>query len=180
MDWDYTSEPPSQGNEPDPQAAQMRLADLDGNAKLALGAAIAVVVGSFLPWVQATTILGTISINGSQGDGKITAAAGVVAVITAWIAANTGRQRMKPLGPASMSAHAQYRVLAALAMCVSLATGVYNYADINSIANEAADDGVLASAGSGLYLCIAGSVVGLIGLLRLRPSASESPSAPHG
>lgn len=43
--------------------------------------AVGLAVGSFMPWVSVTSIFGTIDVAGTAGDGKITAALGVVAAL---------------------------------------------------------------------------------------------------
>ena len=42
-----------------------------------------VLLGSFLPWASVATVFGTVSLNGIEGDGKITVVLGVVLVLIA-------------------------------------------------------------------------------------------------
>lgn len=51
---------------------------------LMFGGSVGVILGSFMPWVR----LGPVSISGIEGDGKVTAAIGVLMVILA-VAART-------------------------------------------------------------------------------------------
>ena len=40
-----------------------------------------VLIGSFLPWATVTTVFGTISVAGTNGDGKITLGVGLAIVL---------------------------------------------------------------------------------------------------
>src|SRR5215207_130712 len=51
-----------------------------GPALMAVGGGL-VLVGSFMPWASVATAFGTISIAGTEGDGKITLAVGLAMVL---------------------------------------------------------------------------------------------------
>jgi hypothetical protein len=103
-----------------------------------IGAALAAIVGAFLPWVS---VLG-ISVSGINGDGVITLTAGLVMLI---------------LGLACLSRHVAATIVLSVAggLCslIVLAVGVYDW-------NHVTSAGV--TAGSGLTLTALSGVAGLV------------------
>jgi hypothetical protein len=108
-------------------------------------------VGSFLPWVSVRTIFGTISANGIDGDGKITLAAGALAVLL--IATCTGERNRAGL------------IVGALASAAGTAVAVYDLVNVSSKAADLNNEYAHASAGWGLYVCAIGGAAGFIGAM---------------
>jgi hypothetical protein len=139
----------------------------EASLMMLVGGAVAVVSG-FLPWAS----VGPFTVDGMDGDGRITAALGAfVGVI--------GLMRLQ------RSRMSKWAVWVAIVCGVVIAvTGVVDYADLPE----------LASAGIGLYGTIAGGVVGAIGGFIARkqplvapddaptrpPPSQPPPSAPAG
>lgn len=100
------------------------------------------VVGSFMPWIT----LGPLSKAGTSGDGVITVVLGALVAIIALVALT------KPPLP---------RRLAMPAMFLSLISAVVAIIDSADVSNN----GVGASIGSGLILCLVGSLVATAGAI---------------
>lgn len=110
---------------------------------MAAGAALTV-LGAFLPWVVARVpLLGQVTVNGVEGDGKITLILAVVALIT------TGWRWRKP--------DAADRAAGALNFLIGVGiffAGMYDFVQIDD-----AGEGVSVSAGNGLYLTVAAGLI---------------------
>lgn len=112
-------------------------------AGMAAGAALAA-VAAFLPWAVARVpLLGQITVNGVEGDGRITLAAGLAA-----LAATVWRWR-KPAA-ADRAAAALNFMLGAGIFFVAL----YHIATLNPDGND-----IPVTVGNGLYLTVAAAVV---------------------
>ena len=111
----------------------------DGKRDVALVAAGAIVVGSFLPWAKATTIFGEISISGFEaGDGKLTAGLGAIAALALLVG---------------------WRIVARIAGLISAAIGIYDMVDIEGVADE---DVARISSSYGIWMVIVGGIVVLV------------------
>ena len=129
--------------------------------KLAMAGGVAGLVGSFLPWVSAVTIFGSIEISGfAAGDGKLTAAAAVVLVLLGYAGLTKGNK-----GPV---------VFAMLAALGGAAVSIYDLINVQSKLNGSESEGVAASVGYGLYLCTAGFVVSFFALISARSKSTVS------
>ena len=124
------------------------------------------IVSAALPWVTVSTVFGSISKNGIDGDGLITAVLGASGGLLAWRAARK----------------AQFGTIAiAVLIC---AIGIYDWANIARLAGEA-EGYATASTGMGLYgTILAGIALGIIAVARLKagrqpdPILSSAPFAP--
>ncbi len=106
-------------------------------------------LGSVLPWVTVTTVFGTVSMNGTDGDGVITLILGLPVVILGILAATRGLSLLGII------------VAAALVFIVGWTT----YTDISNLAEVTGDVGLgQASIGIGLWLLVISSVAGLFGV----------------
>lgn len=124
-------------------------------ALLVGGGAVAVVAG-FMPWVVLRLpLFGQISIAGSEGDGRFTAAGGALVAVVALLR-STGRVGRALLG-----------IVGALVVL----TATY---DMSQVGN--ADARGLASIGLGLYLTLAAGLAMLAGAAMGEPSAPEDPA----
>lgn len=109
---------------------------------IAVGGGAAIVLGSLMPW--ATVNIGRISIskNGIDGDGQITATLGAVIVTLALLTALRGREPAIP-------------ILGTVASGLAFAVAVY---DVVDVANTDA-----LTVGFGLVVCTLGSIVAIAG-----------------
>jgi predicted small integral membrane protein len=141
----------------DPRPPERRVAETaDGPATnerygwLAFAGAGLVAIGSLLPWVEAHTAFGTISINGTEGDGQFTLiGAAIFALI--WFAADKTSGWM------------------AVAVGLAIAGTLFSIVKINDVQDAVAaaeSEYLTASVGAGLWLCLIGSVAALIGCIR--------------
>ena len=107
-------------------------------------------VGAFLPWLEATTIFGTITRSGvSYGpDALVTAGIGTALGVLG-ILLVTGRTIPRWI-----------RMLAIVAAAAALAIIVYDY---RQLTDRVAADVVQASVGVGVWLSLAGAVTGIVG-----------------
>lgn len=111
---------------------------------IGIGAGALGVVGAFLPWASVTTAFGTISVDGINGDGLISAIAAIVGGIASWRGSGSAI------------------VLLLLAGLVVGGVGGYHYYTLE-------DD---LTAGVGLYLtCLSGLVLFVVGA-RLRADST--------
>lgn len=114
---------------------------------LALIGAVLLGIGSFLAWATVASVFGSISVNGMDGDGQLTAAAGTIAAILFLVGA---------LG--SSGFHIAGVVFAGLGGAVA----AYDLVNITNTFAEYSSDGVAASVGVGLYVCVVGAVVAVV------------------
>jgi hypothetical protein len=125
---------------------------------VAIGAAVAAIVGAFLPWISASApFVGTITRSGIDGggDGTITAAIGVgIAAI-----ALTFRHKIGQAG-------AWIGLL--LCSAIILFVSVRDFSDVNNRIKDIDSQYVTASVGAGLYLTIAAGIAGVVAALMRR------------
>jgi hypothetical protein len=107
---------------------------------------VGLILGSLGPWITARTPFGTISANGTEGDGTITLILGITVVVMSAIpSSNTG-----------------LRIAIGLVAGLAALVGLYELVNINQRAEEIAQVttiGLNASAGWGVWLTLAGGVV---------------------
>ena len=120
----------------------------------------ALVLGAFLPWLEATTILGTITRSGVSYGTDALVTAGIGAGLAALgIAIATGVQIPRWLRWLAIA-------LAAVALCIL----AYDYTQVRDRADSVASDVAQASVGAGLWLSLAGAAIGIVGaVLSRRP-----------
>lgn len=123
---------------------------MKNNKLIALIACAVAVLGSFMPWVSAQTIFGTIDVAGTDGDGVITL---ILACVTAFLIYK-GSKKMLIVG----------FITSGLGVIVSL----YNVINVSNKINQ--NDEMTASIGYGLYLCVIGFLVVVAMLTSLRKS----------
>lgn len=124
-----------------------------------------VAIGSFLPWASIATGLGSASIDGITGDGKITVVLGGVIALLGLLAIER---------PVSVARSGAMMLLGVAAV----AFGVWEYSNVQAKVDDVASDVVRASVGTGLYLVIAGGVIAIVGAALLpRPTATIPPPA---
>lgn len=111
-----------------------------------LGTAIAVIIGSFAPWVELKGLI-SMSFSGTEGDGWITALAGVVALLISLAPAFSYRKAL-------MTAAALCGVVAAF-------TTIYDYSRVRDGISEMNQGETFAvgSVGWGLWLTMLASIV---------------------
>lgn len=102
-------------------------------------------VGSFMPWASVQTFIGGISVSGfDAGDGKLTAAAGLIAIVLLVLAMAL---RNWPLFLAG-----------AIASGLGGLVAIYDIVDVSKTISDADLGGLAqASVGSGLWVCAIGS-----------------------
>lgn len=123
---------------------------MKNNKTIALIACAVAALGSFMPWVTAQTIFGSIDIAGTDGDGVITL---ILACVTAFL-----------IYKGSKKMFVGALVTSGLGTLVS----VYNVVNVNNKINQ--NDDMNASIGYGLYLCVIGFLVVIAMLISLRKS----------
>jgi hypothetical protein len=121
---------------------------------IGLVAAAVAVIGSFLPWVTARTIFGTLEAVGTEGDGQITLVLAIVSVVgfaisKPWLA-------LIPAVGAALVAGNAWRNVAS---------------QLNGVDNEFVD----ASVGIGIYAVVAGGIVAVIASWCMRGARAEAP-----
>lgn len=112
-------------------------------------AGLAVVVGSIMPWASIATAFGTVSVAGTEGDGKITLALGVVLLILAAVQINSGS--------------AGLRLFGAIVGAGAGVVAVIDIANVSSKIGAVSSVFARASVGSGLYVVLVGAAVAVIG-----------------
>ena len=115
-------------------------------------AGVGVGIGSLLPWVTVISIFGSISVAGTQGDGKITLGL-AVAVVIGFLTRLRWLQWLASLG--------------------ALAVGGYDLINVSRAIGDAESEYVKASTGYGLYIAVGSAVLALVAayvLNRHRPS----------
>lgn len=107
--------------------------------------ALLVAIGSIMPWASVTTAFGGMTVAGTDGDGKITLAAGAVLAAGAALA---GWRRNLWLRIAQLNAGVAVLVLA-----------IYELIHVSNGVSEASSEYALGSTGSGLYVLVIGALV---------------------
>lgn len=111
---------------------------------IAIVAAAGITIGSLLPWFSLTTIFGTLSASGMEGDGVFTLIAGILLGIVAVVA---------------LSRNAVSRLTAILIGLLGLISGLIAFNVFSNLSGVAdfSDAGLFSSIGAGLWLVIIGS-----------------------
>jgi len=128
--------------------------DKDDIPTVPLLAAGAVAVGSFLPWATVTTIFGTLEVAGTTGDGKITLALGAGALVAFLVR--------------------KFSFGALLCALAGLVAG-YDFFNISERVKDVDADVAQAEVGYGVYICVIGSVVGLISAWQADAAEANKP-----
>jgi hypothetical protein len=112
-------------------------------------AGLAVVVGSIMPWASIATAFGTVSVAGTEGDGKITLALGVGLLILAAVQIS--------------NANPGLRLFSAIVGAGTGVVAVIDIANVSSKVGEVSSAFARASVGSGLYVVLVGGALAIIG-----------------
>ncbi|HEY9564158.1 MAG TPA: hypothetical protein VIR30_10350 [Nocardioides sp.] len=128
---------------PPPPPAPVSTADSTAR-NLMLAGAGAITIGSLLPWASATSIFGTVSKAGTDGDGIITLGLGVLFGIWAFM----------NLAPRARIA----------AGCVVALIALYEIVDVLGTGH----DDLVVSVGIGLWIVAAGAVLAIVGSVQAR------------
>jgi hypothetical protein len=107
-----------------------------------------VLIGSFLPWGTVTTVFGTISVAGTNGDGKITLGVGLAIVLVSIL---------------ELTGTSGVRILNIVIGVVAAGIGVLDYANVSDRIAGASSDVAQAAVGVGLYAVIAGGIAVIVG-----------------
>ena len=127
-------------------------------AWLLLGVALAAVVGALLPWAELRLerVPGlSARVNGTEGDGRITLALGIIIGLAAVLAFVSRRLALWAA------------VLAIVASVLLILIAVIDIADVRRTADEPRLVFVNVRVGSGLWLTLAAGIVGVIGAVLL-------------
>lgn len=135
-------------------------------AIIAIVGAVMLGVGTLLPWATITTGFGSASVNGIEGDGVIVLAIATLIGIIA-VASMDRPGRAAPL-------------VIAVAAGLALVALFIDYAGVSERLQDASSSVARASIGTGLYLCLAGAGVALIGAIFLFPGHEEAPADGRG
>jgi Protein of unknown function (DUF2510) len=152
-DWtdQRVAKPPAEGSLP-----RSAMQGWETNRIMAAAGAAAVVVGSLAPWATASTPFGSIDVNGTDGDGKITLVLGAVVV-----------------GFVLLRNYFVSMILSAIAGAIL----VYEFSDVSRTVGDIDSEFVKTSVGWGLYLGAIGGVVAFVGSLQLwRARRAEAKS----
>ena len=138
--------------------------------KVAIGGAIGLIVGSFLEWASIDTPFGSFSVSGMDGDGVITVSVGIIALVLFTLV----KRRAGTIAGVVFAA-------------IGAAIAAIDIADVKSNIDDIAAESeglATASVGIGLWLCLAGALVAVVGgilsILEQRGQPAATQSAPTG
>ena len=119
---------------------------------------VVIVVGSFLPWITATSVFGSLSRNALDGDGRLTLAAGVILALIGAVEVSSGTSRR----PA--------KILGWVMVIVVGLVFAVDFSDLQERLDLVSSEliGASASIGPGLWLLAVGALIAVIGVLNLR------------
>lgn len=131
--------------------------------QLTLLGASGLVVGALLPWVKVTTLFGTLTKAGYEGDGLITGAIGVLLLVGALLHRGKPGQR--------------YSVASAIFGMLVAAVVLFDYTNVASaIADTVDTPGVVdAAVGPGLYLTAVAALLVVVGGWHRVPETAARP-----
>jgi hypothetical protein len=130
----------------------VRTSNKAGPALAAVGGGL-VLIGSFMPWASVATAFGTVSIAGTEGDGKITLAIGLAMVLLS-VLELTGNVMVIGLPT---------RILGLIAAFIAAGVGGYDLVNVGENLSSVSSQFARASIGVGLYAVIGGGVVAIVG-----------------
>jgi hypothetical protein len=140
---------PPQSQSPQPATQPPAVAGNPLPKYLWLGGAVAVIIGALLPWASVDTPFGSVSKNGTDGDGVITIVFGAAAAVLLIIRWNKARARGLTIG----------------ALVLSVLVGVIAVIDMVDVKSRFSDSPITvdASIGIGLWLTLLGALVAVAG-----------------
>ena len=122
-------------------------------------------MGSFMPWVTVSSVFGSISKTGIEGDGAITLIIGAILAVLGFVSVGRARRRVP---------HVMITILGFLFSGVVIAIAAVDWVDIGQAADVLeASDLVIGSAGTGLFVTLVGGVGGAIASIELPSFKSE-------
>ena len=124
-----------------------------------IGASALVALGSLLPWATATTAFGSISVDGTSGDGKITLILAGIGILCGLLFLHVDRSKSGWAG------------LGAVAFVLAGGVSIYHVAKLPKPTTNLA----IVSVGIGLWLGTIGAVVGFVAACYALYSASQAP-----
>jgi hypothetical protein len=114
---------------------------------IVIGAGAVLALGSLLPWATVTSGFGSISVNGTSGDGDITLVFGIIGVVMGVLLVRgfvaTG-----------------WLVGTGVVFLAALGVSLHDASDVSSVSNQITQD-VGVNVGFGLWLCVLASIAGL-------------------
>ncbi len=128
--------------------------------QLVVAGAAGLLLGAALPWAKITSIFGTMTKAGYEGDGVITGGIGIILLIMVFL---------RPVRPGKRFIGGA--ILAGLAAAAS----IYDFVDVAQSISES-EFGVAASVGSGLYLSVVAALIALFGSLQVAPVITSAPT----
>jgi hypothetical protein len=132
---------------------------------LALVGAGAIALGSLLPWATLSSIFGSISVAGTQGDGVITL------IVSALIAVFGIVAMTKP-----QSDSASFSILVFILAAIGVGIGIYDATRIQRVVSDVPESIAAASVGIGLWLLIAGALLAAVSVfIKDTPTTPSTP-----
>jgi hypothetical protein len=135
-------------------------------ALVAIAGAVMLGVGCLLPWATITTGFGSASLNGIEGDGVIVL--GIALVIGIAGVAALDRVGKVP------------SIVIFTGASIALVVLASDYLGVAEKLEEASSSVARASVGVGLYLCMAGGLVAIVGAVILMRNAENAPATGGG
>jgi hypothetical protein len=136
-----------------------------------VGGAAAAILGAFLPWASVSAaFVGSISREGIEGDGRITAGLSVLAGVFAITMLRAARR------PAT-----GYLIFVGAIGGAILAAGVYDYRNLQDVFDNMTEEQkrlIVAKVGTGLYLTMVGGLTIVVGAVLGSQARRSSTSAP--
>ncbi|HEX7463723.1 MAG TPA: hypothetical protein VF382_02360 [Actinomycetota bacterium] len=122
-----------------------------------------VLLGSFLPWATIRSAVlsspGSLSVNGTDGDGQITLVLALVIV---------------GIGVVGLMGRPRFWLISLIAGCLAALVAVIDIIDVSRTAGEVESAYLDASVGIGLWVVLAGAVVAVVGAWFLRAGRSSA------
>lgn len=152
--WQTAHAPPTPNTTPPPtgQNSSQQFHGLTGPRWAVLLGAGLIIVGSVMPWLTATTAFGTVSVNGTDGDGVLTLLLAGGVLLTFVTVPNRRSQLRHGLSLAG-------GLLVGTIALIDMVEANERIAD----AADASQDAVQASIGPGLWLVLAGAAAVVVG-----------------
>jgi hypothetical protein len=133
-----------------------------------IGAGALLVIGSLLPWATLETVFGSVSKNGTSGDGVFTLVFGLIGILLGSFMFRVSRRG--------------WAVFATIVFLLGAVVSVIDMSTLPTPSGQAARYAVV-SVGSGLWLCLVASLAGAVAsgyvvtISKPKPVASSSPES---
>ncbi len=136
------------------------MASVKNSKQIALFGSAALAIGSLLDWATVSSVFGELSVAGTKGDGKLTLAAGLIALI---LFIQPTRQKA---------------MVGAIISLLGALISIYDFANVSSHVADVDSSIATADVGIGLYLCAIGSVAASVaGFVLAKAIAEQVPDA---